>query len=32
LLVPLACFLFPTLFIAILGPAFLNLIDIMGDM
>jgi tight adherence protein C len=32
LLFPLACFLFPTLFIAILGPAFLNLIDIMGDM
>ncbi len=32
LLFPLACFLFPTLFIAILGPAFLNLIDVMGDM
>ena len=27
LLFPLACFLFPTLFIAILGPAFLNLMD-----
>src|SRR5687767_5674552 len=32
LLFPLACFLFPTLFIAILGPAFLNLIDIFGTM
>jgi tight adherence protein C len=32
LLFPLACFLFPTLFIAILGPTFLNLIDVMGDM
>src|SRR6476619_2475473 len=32
LLFPIACSLFPTLFIAILGPAFLNLIDIMGDM
>jgi tight adherence protein C len=27
LLFPLSCFLFPTLFIAILGPAFLNLLD-----
>ena len=27
LLFPLSCFLFPTLFIAILGPAFLNLMD-----
>jgi tight adherence protein C len=32
LLFPLACFLFPTLFIAILGPAALNLIDVMGLM
>lgn len=32
LLFPLACFLFPTLFIAILGPAFLNLIDVLGRM
>jgi tight adherence protein C len=32
LLFPLACFLFPTLFIAILGPAALNLIDIFGKM
>jgi tight adherence protein C len=32
LLFPLACFLFPTLFIAILGPAALNLIDVMGNM
>jgi tight adherence protein C len=32
LLFPLACFLFPTLFIAILGPAFLNLIDVFGNM
>jgi tight adherence protein C len=32
LLLPLACFLFPTLFIAILGPAALNLIDVMGLM
>ena len=30
LLLPLACFLFPTLFIAILGPAALNLIDTFG--
>jgi tight adherence protein C len=30
LLFPLACFLFPTLFIAILGPAALNLIDTFG--
>ena len=30
LLFPLACFLFPTLFIAILGPAALNLIDTLG--
>ncbi len=32
LLFPLACFLFPTLFIAILGPAALNLIDTLGKM
>jgi tight adherence protein C len=32
LLFPLACFLFPTLFIAILGPAALNLIDAVGKM
>jgi len=32
LLLPLACFLFPTLFIAILGPAALNLIDTFGKM
>jgi tight adherence protein C len=32
LLLPLACFLFPTLFIAILGPAALNLIDTLGKM
>jgi tight adherence protein C len=31
LLFPLACFLFPTLFIAILGPAALNLIDTLGN-
>ncbi|MEJ7576337.1 MAG: type II secretion system F family protein [Pyrinomonadaceae bacterium] len=32
LLVPLALFLFPTLFIVILGPAALNLIDTFGKM
>jgi tight adherence protein C len=32
LLFPLACFLFPTLFIAILGPAFLQLMDTLGNM
>jgi tight adherence protein C len=32
LLIPLALFLFPTLFIAILGPAALNLIDVLGKM
>jgi tight adherence protein C len=32
LLFPLACFLFPTLFIAILGPAAINLIDVLGKM
>jgi tight adherence protein C len=32
LLFPLACFLFPTLFIAILGPAALNLMDTLGNM
>lgn len=32
LLFPLACFLFPTLFIVILGPAALNLIDTLGKM
>lgn len=31
LLFPLACFLFPTLFIAILGPAALNLMDTLGN-
>ena len=32
LLFPLACFLFPTLFIAILGPAALNLMDVFARM
>ncbi|HEX8685853.1 MAG TPA: type II secretion system F family protein [Pyrinomonadaceae bacterium] len=32
LLLPLALFLFPTLFIVILGPAFLNLMDTLGTM
>lgn len=32
LLLPLSCFLFPTLFIAILGPAALQLIDTLGKM
>jgi tight adherence protein C len=32
LLLPLACFLFPTLFIAILGPAALNLMDVLAKM
>ncbi|HEX8634576.1 MAG TPA: type II secretion system F family protein [Pyrinomonadaceae bacterium] len=32
LLIPLACFLFPTLFISILGPAALNLIDSFAKM
>ena len=32
LLFPLACFLFPTLFIAILGPAALNLADVLKMM
>ena len=32
LLLPLALFLFPTLFIAILGPAFLNLMDVFAKM
>ncbi|HEV7843735.1 MAG TPA: type II secretion system F family protein [Pyrinomonadaceae bacterium] len=32
LLFPLACFLFPVLFIAILGPAMLTLIDTFGSM
>lgn len=32
LLFPLACFLFPTLFIAILGPAALNLMDVLARM
>jgi tight adherence protein C len=32
LLLPLACFLFPTLFIAILGPAALNLADVLDMM
>jgi tight adherence protein C len=30
LLFPLACFLFPTLFIALMGPAVLQLIDVFG--
>jgi tight adherence protein C len=32
LLLPLACFLFPTLFIAILGPAAINLMDVLDQM
>jgi tight adherence protein C len=32
LLFPLACFLFPTLFIVILGPAILSLMDNLGSM
>jgi tight adherence protein C len=32
LLLPLACFLFPTLFIAILGPAAINLMDVLDRM
>lgn len=32
LLFPLACFLFPTLFIALLGPAFINLMDTFAHM
>lgn len=32
LLFPLACFLFPTLFIALLGPAFINLTDTFSKM
>jgi tight adherence protein C len=32
LLFPLACFLFPTLFIALLGPAALQLMDTLGNM
>jgi tight adherence protein C len=32
LLFPLSCFLFPTLFIAILGPAALNLMDVLARM
>lgn len=32
LLFPLACFLFPTLFIALLGPAALQLMDTLGKM
>lgn len=32
LLFPLACFLFPTLFIAILGPALIQLSDTLGNM
>jgi len=32
LLIPLALFLFPTLFIAILGPALINLLDTLGQM
>ncbi len=32
LLFPLACFLFPTLFIALLGPAFINLMDTFSQM
>src|SRR5262245_22651127 len=32
LLLPFACFLFPTLFISILGPAALNLMDVLDKM
>jgi tight adherence protein C len=32
LLFPLACFLFPVLFIALLGPAFINLMDTFAQM
>jgi tight adherence protein C len=32
LLFPLSCFLFPTLFIALLGPAILSLIDVFSNM
>ncbi|MGB7926041.1 MAG: type II secretion system F family protein [Pyrinomonadaceae bacterium] len=32
LLIPLACFLFPTLFIVILGPALLSLMDNLGNL
>ena len=32
LLFPLACFLFPTLFIALLGPAFINLTDTFANL
>jgi tight adherence protein C len=32
LLFPLACFLFPTLFIALLGPAILSLVDVFSRM
>src|SRR3979409_1886132 len=32
LLFPLACFLFPVLFIAILGPAMISLMDTLGNM
>lgn len=32
LLFPLSCFLFPTLFIAILGPAAINLMDVLDKM
>lgn len=32
LLFPLACFLFPTLFIAILGPALIQLMDTLGNL
>ncbi|HYH84524.1 MAG TPA: type II secretion system F family protein [Pyrinomonadaceae bacterium] len=32
LLFPLACFLFPTLFIALLGPAFINLMDTFANL
>jgi tight adherence protein C len=32
LLFPLACFLFPVLFIALLGPAFINLMDTFANM
>jgi tight adherence protein C len=32
LLFPLACFLFPTLFIALLGPAILSLVDVFSKM
>ena len=32
LLFPLACFLFPVLFVVLLGPAFINLMDTFANM